>query len=361
MKIGIITYHRAHNYGAVLQCYALSTKLTLCGHTVDVIDYYPNYFKEQYAIFSIKKFRKMSLRSKISYLWLFIMTYSTRNKRKKLFNAFIDKLPLTRKQYNEQDCMFENYDAIFFGSDQIWNPTLTFGEDKIFSGNFDKNGAKFIAYAASTSPQILNKKYERYFSGIIERYNSISVREESLANYLNNIKPETALVVLDPVLLLNEKKWSEIAIEPREKNYLLIYTVPQSEKVWELARMIAKEKQLKIIEVRPNVKVNRKKNVLQSVSPEEFLGYFKYASYIVTTSFHGTAFSVKFRKQFSTLKFGTHVDDRAFNLLSSIGLEERMIPIEKLHVPNNSIDYSQIEYKLNSHIEASIKFIESKI
>lgn len=361
MKIGIITYHRAHNYGAVLQCYALSTTLTLLGHTVDVIDYYPDYFKEQYATFSIKKFWRMSLKSKISYLRLFIMTYRIRSKRKELFNAFINKLPLTKKQYNEQDCMFEKYDAVFFGSDQIWNPTLTFGEDNVFSGNFDKNGAKFIAYAASTSPKILNKEYEGYFRGIIERYNAISSREESLANYLNNIKFGTARVVLDPVLLLNENQWSEIAIEPKEKNYLLIYTVPQSEKVWELARMIAKEKQLEIIEVRPNVKVNNKKNVLQTVSPEEFLGYFKYASYIVTTSFHGTAFSVKFKKQFSTLKFGTHVDDRAFNLLSSIGLEGRMIPVEKLYVPNDCIDYSLVEEILNSHIEASIKFIESKL
>ena len=82
MKFGIITYHRAHNYGAILQCYALSTTLTSLGHTVDVIDYYPDYFKEQYAIFSIKKFRKMSLKSKISYIRLLIMTYRTRSKRK---------------------------------------------------------------------------------------------------------------------------------------------------------------------------------------------------------------------------------------------------------------------------------------
>lgn len=359
MKIGIITYHRAHNYGAVLQCYALSTTLTLLGYTVDVIDYYPDYFKEQYATFSIKKFRKMSLRSKISYLRLFIMTYRTRSKRKELFNAFINKLPLTKKQYNEQDCMFEKYDAIFFGSDQIWNPTLTFGEDNVFSGNFDKNGAKFIAYAASTSSKILNNEYENYFRGIIERYNAISSREESLANYLNKIKPETAWVVLDPVLLLNEKRWSEIAIEPKEKNYLLIYTVPQSDKVWELARMIAKEKQLDIIEVRPNVKINNKKNILQTVSPEEFLGYFKHASYIVTTSFHGTAFSVKFKKQFSTLKFGTHVDDRAKNLLGSLGLAGRMVPIDNLQIPQDKIDYTRVEEKLSKLINDSIQFIKN--
>lgn len=361
MKFGIITYHRAHNYGAILQCYALSTTLTSLGHTVDVIDYYPDYFKEQYAIFSIKKFRKMSLKSKISYIRLLIMTYRTRSKRKKVFNAFINKLPLTRKQYNEQDCMFEKYDAIFFGSDQIWNPTLTFGEDKVFSGNFNKNGAKFIAYAASTSPKLLNEEYKKYFNGIIERFNAISTRETSLCKYLNELVTNSARVVLDPVLLLSKEDWSKIAIKPKEENYLLIYTVPQSDKVWQLARMIAKERNLKIIEIRPNVRTNNNSNILQTTSPEEFLGYFKYASYIVTTSFHGTAFSVKFNKDFATLKFGTHVDDRAKSLLGSIGLEERMVPTDNLHIPQNNINYTSVEKKLNKLISDSTQFIENAL
>ena len=361
MKVGILTYHRARNYGALLQCYALSSVLNQQGHSVNIIDYYPLYFKEQYAAFSWKKLKARSLKSKISYIVKLISTYSIRRKRVKAFENFIGKLPLTVKQYNENEYSFEDYDAIFFGSDQIWNPTLTFGEDKVFSGNFNKNGAKFIAYAASTSPKLLNEEYKKYFNGIIGRFNAISTRETSLCKYLNELAANSARVVLDPVLLLSKEDWSKIAIKPKEENYLLIYTVPQSEKVWELARMIAKEKQLEIIEVRPNVKVNNKKNVLQTVSPEEFLGYFKYASYIVTTSFHGTAFSVKFKKQFSTLKFGTHVDDRAFNLLSSIGLEGRMIPVEKLYVPDDCIDYSLVEEILNSHIEASIEFIESNL
>lgn len=361
MKIGIITYHRAHNYGAVLQCYALSTTLKLLGHDIEVIDYYPNYFKEQYNAFSFKKFKQGTLKSKISYLKLLLSTYFTKSKRSKVFNNFIERLPLTKKQYNELDYCFGKYDAIFFGSDQVWNPLLTFGEDNVFAGKFDKLGGKFISYATSTSPKILNNEYKNYFKDIAERFDAISAREQSLSDYMNSLVSGSSAVVLDPVLLLNEEDWSKVAVRPKEDNYLLIYTVPQSDKVWKLAEMIAKEKGLKIIEIRPNVRFNLKKNILQTVSPEEFLGYIKYASFVVTTSFHGTAFSVKFRKQFATLKLGTHVDDRAKNLLSSIGLTGRMIPQDNLYIPEGQIDYKVVDGKLSTLIADSINFIKNSL
>ena len=169
-------------------------------------------------------------------------------------------------------------------------------------------------------------------------------------------------MVLDPVLLLNEEKWTEIAVEPKIKDYILIYTVPKSDKVWELANLIAKEKGLEIVEVRPNAnKVNNKKGkgtILKVVSPNEFLGYFLHASYVVTTSFHGTAFSVKFQKEFVTLSLGGSIDDRAVNLLSSIGLSDRMISHENLYSPSTAIDYNKVNMKLEIMIKDSINYID---
>ena len=361
MKIGIITYHRAHNYGAVLQCYALSRKLSMLGHKVEVIDYYPTYFKAQYTSFSKENMKRMSLRAKLSYIANLILTSSTRRKRAAVFNNFISKLPLSNAQYTESNYNFNKYDAIFFGSDQVWNPLLTFGDDKVFSGDFNKQGGKFISYAASSSPKVYTQEYEKYFKGIIERFNSISVREKSLNDYINNIKPQTSEVVLDPVLLLDRDNWGQLAVKPSIEDYLLIYTVPQSPKVRELATLIAKEKGLKIIEIRPTVSRTTSSDALQTVSPEEFLGYFKYASYVVTTSFHGTAFSVKFQKQFATLKLGTSADDRATNLLSSIGLTDRMVAHNNLTIPQNEIDYTTVEQKLNVLIDSSVNFIEKSI
>ena len=324
---------------------------------MEVVDYYPFCFKEEYAQFSLSRQKGKPLKSKIAYIIRHLLALRNKKKRCKAFNDFLNSLPLTKQQYNELTTPPEGFDALFFGSDQIWNPLLTKGKDKIFCGNFEKNNCKFISYAASTNPQILNDEYREYFTGIVKRFNSISIRENSLCNYLNTISPSCSRVVLDPVLLLSKDDWSKIAIKPKEENYLLIYTVPQSNKVWEMARMIAKEKGLRIVEIRPYAEPGNSKNIMRHASPQQFIGYFKHASYIVTTSFHGTAFSLKFEKEFVTLKFGSAVDDRANNLLKSVGIEERMVSIGSLQIPNKEINYSVVTPKLEEQIEISNKFI----
>lgn len=358
MKIGIITYHRAHNYGAVLQCYALSTMLIKLGHEVEVIDYYPSYFQSQYALFSLTTFKSLSLKAKIVYLSKFILCMHLKRRRVKVFNEFINNLPLSQRRYDSTIDEITGYDALIFGSDQIWNPLLTGGEDKVFSGKIIKNKSLFISYAASTNPLICDEAHKPYFTGILSRFNAVSVRESSLMNYLNSIVPASTKVVLDPVLLLDKLQWEKIALLPKENDYLLIYTVPQHKSVRRLADMIALAKGLKVIEIRPYVTPKHQKGVLQTTSPNEFLGYFKCASFVVTTSFHGTAFSIKFNKQFITLRLGTGVDERAMSLLNSVGLNERMMSSDKLSVPANEIDYSLIVPKLNMLIDESIDFIK---
>ena len=361
MKIGIITFHRAHNYGAVLQCFALSTTLKDLGHSVEVIDYYPSYFKKQYALFSLNHFSQLSMKSKCAYLCKCLITSVSKTKRRKKFNLFINQLPLTDSQYNEKNYVFKKYDAIIFGSDQIWNPLLTSKEDNIFCGNFSKNNSLFISYAASTSPGILNTSYSNYFKDIANRFDSISVREQSLVEYFHSIGAKSATLVLDPVLLLPQEKWKNIAIPSTKKNYLLIYTVPQNPKVRELAEMIAKQKKLEIIEIRPTVNLKPTKKSLDTVSPNEFLGYFSGASFVVTTSFHGTAFSIIFQKQFVTLQLGTAQDDRAQNLLNQLGLKDRLVDHTHLINPESDIDYKKIQKKLDALIKHSKSFITKSL
>lgn len=361
MKVGIVTFHRAHNYGAVLQCYALYKTLESLGNQVEVIDYYPTYFHEEYAVFSKKRFKLLSLKSKIVYLIKSVICWPTKQKRINKFNDFIKKLPLSSIQYMENTNYPLGYDYIVFGSDQIWNPLLTEGIDNIFSGGFPKNNTKFIGYAASTNPRLLNKEYTDYFKGIIARFDAISTRESSLCDYLNMLEPKSAFQVLDPVLLLEREGWEHLIVKPDIDNYVLIYTVPQSEDVYEMAKMIAVEKGLKVIEVRPYVDIQNKRNVFQTTSPEEFLGYFKYASYVVTTSFHGTAFSVKFQKEFVTLKLESEIDDRTYNLLKQIDILERMIPKKELRIPITKIDYKLVNKRMEKLIYESKEFIKNSI
>lgn len=356
MKIGIITFHRAHNYGAVLQCYALSQVLKENGNTVSVIDYLPEQFSIEYSLFP---FRNLSFKQKIVGLFKLLLVFDIKLKRSKVFNLFISKLPLSSVRLNESNFAIDKYDYIFFGSDQIWNPNLTKHVDNVYSGNFDGNGAKFISYAASSNPDVFITKYEEYFRGIISRFSAISVREYSLATYLNTLSPNCYKVVYDPVLLLNAESWATISERPKVSKYLLIYTVPQSSVVNEVAEQIAREMNLKVIELRPNVRNVRKTGFIQTASPTEFLGYIQYADFVVTTSFHGTALSVVFNKEFLTLSLNEKIDDRAKNLLASVGLQDRLV--KKYDGKLSDINWKSVNSKLQERVKDSLNFIKEAL
>ena len=354
MKIGVITFHRAHNYGAMLQCYALSEILKMLGHEVEVIDYLPTQFKIEYSIYP---FWHLSLWRKITQFLKILPVFDIKIKRSRAFNGFIKTLPLSRVSYNETNVDIKGYDVIFFGSDQIWNPTLTNNMDRVYCGDFPKCGTKFVAYAASTSPKILRDEYRSYFKGIIDHFDKISTREQSLTDYLNSISPGISRVVLDPVLLLSKDQWSKIAIRPKESKYLLVYTVPQHPDIMQVAQDIAADKGLEVIEIRPNVHNIRKKGYLQYVSPAEFLGYIMFADFVLTTSFHGTALSVVYEKQFITLSINELVDDRSRNLLSSLGLADRL-------KQSRDVRFGDVEYNpraLENMRESSIDYIKSSL
>lgn len=358
MRIGIITFHRAHNYGAVLQCYALCHVLKELGHKVEVVDYYPTYLRNQYNLLpSIK----IGVVLWLKYLMKLLPVLNVKVKRMRLFNSFINSLPLSDYQYNENTHVIQGYDVLVFGSDQIWNPLLSHGVDKIFSGFFRHGKTKFVSYAASTNPKMYTDEYKTYFEQILQSFDHVSVRENSFANYLNNLKSNSAVTVLDPVLLLSKDDWSAITINPVEKEYLLIYTVPQSSLVRKHAEFIAKLKGLQIIELTSAAKNIKGDDYRQIIGPRQFLGYFLNASYIVTTSFHGTAFSIKFEKQFSNIRLGTSVDDRACSLLELMGLINHAISNVNLYEEPELINYSDVTVKLNHYREKSLSYIKESL
>lgn len=363
MKIGIITFHRAHNYGAVLQCYALIKTLEklFTNSSIEVIDYYPKYFKAQYSI--LPNF-KLGIKRWLKGIFKLLPIFRSKYKRMIFFNEFINSLPLSNHQYNEKTQNIDSYDILIFGSDQIWNPVLTNGIDPIYVGAFQHCSTTCVSYAASTNPELCNNKNIDYFKYIINSFDYISTRENFLSDFLNSIKPNSSTTVLDPILLLKEEEWSKIAECPLEKNYLLIYTVPQSPLVYQHAEYIASSLNLKIIEITPSVRYIRKthnKIYKQTLNPYQFMGYIKFADYVVSTSFHGTAFAIKFRKEFSTIRTGTSADLRSINLLSICGLEKRAIDNNNLRQKNSIIDYEKVNIRLDKYINKSISYLRNCI
>lgn len=351
MNIGILTFHRAHNYGAVLQCYSLSKTLEQLGHKVEVIDYLSSKFGAEYALYPNLRY---TLRQNAGKTLRLLTAYKHARQRYNGFNAFIERLPLS-KPYEPGTRSVSGYDAVVFGSDQIWNPRLTKGIDPLYAGDLEKNGTRFVAYAAGTTPKVLNKHYEPYFRGILQRFDAITTREASLCRYLNHLQPGVAREVLDPVLLQSPEAWERMADAPGETNYLLIYTVHESPGLYHLARKLAKERQLKVVEIRPDTKKGGLPGALRAETPEAFVGWFAKASFILTNSFHGTAFAALFNKPFFTLSINKAFDDRSASLLDKLGLAHRLVAAHAPLKAHPDLDFTAPNEALARWKQASLE------
>lgn len=339
MKVGILTFHCAHNYGAVLQAYALQEYIKTLGHKVYIIDYRPDYLLKPYSIINKSRLKSKSLIKGVGKFVFELFYLRSRYRKHKKFEKFINEkfslLPVEK---------IKELDSIVFGSDQIWNYKITNGSfDKVFLGKFKgkvNEHCKLISYAASSGSIQIPYEAKNEVKNALYKFDAISVREESLRiEILDKLSlAKEVQTVLDPTLLVTSSKLIRNQTAQR-RPYVLIYQVCSSTLVYKLAKKISKELNLDIVEINSSVKYEFRSYAYNTIGPDEFLTLFSNASFIITTSFHGTVFSLINEKPFFTIKFGTAVDGRVSNLLKSIGLESRHISGE------SEFTYSKINYK----------------
>lgn len=322
MKIGILTFHFARNYGAVLQCYALQRFLEDSGHQVQVIDYRPESLTKGYKVFDIKRFwgitpgkfyRKTSTELKV---------YQYRKARYQKFEDFVgSRLNLTSPVKGVDEFRADDFDLLIVGSDQVWNTRLTEGYDNMYWGKYRAQPERLVSYAASGEDGFAASDQARQ---LLDAFTFISVREKSLADKMKALLQKEVYPVSDPTLLLRPEKWGELAENPGiDEPYLLYYQVRKSPYALEQARQVAQERGLKFICLSAKSEDENSPEVA-SLSPEEFVGLFNNATYVVTTSFHGTAFSIIFGKDFLSADTTDGKGTRQKDLLSELGLEDRL-------------------------------------
>jgi len=361
MKIGLLTFHAAHNYGAVLQAFATQEKVKELGYTIEVINYNPDYLIKQ-KLFPISSKQSFIINAKLVFEG--IITLPWKIKRRQNFIDFnSNKLNLSKKDY-ENVPFKENidYDIYIMGSDQVWNCKLTKGFDSVYLGNFKtKPAAKKISYAASMSHYALTNEQKQEFSKLITNFNAISVREEELHNYLANNYNQESTVVLDPTLILEAEKWSSMAVKPKiAKKYVLVYSIDLRNEAMRMANAIAKEIGAEVIELSMNVDKNVLKNGFQTASPEEYVGLFQHAEFVITSSFHGTAFSVIFNKPFFSIAHGGDKDSRQKTILNNLGVIDRFV--SKDATPSfKTLDYTIPNKKLKVMRETSMQFLKDNL
>jgi hypothetical protein len=313
MKIGIITFHCADNYGAVLQAFSLyrKTKELYSDGEVYIVNYCPESIVKHYRL--IKLTRVRAFISSIVQLPFSI-------KKKVSFNKF-RKRNIQLLDVKEISCL----DYLICGSDQIWNPRLTDGVDSHYFGSIEGFKGKVVAYAASDGGYLNDVEVE-IFRKYLENISVLSVRESTMIPFLKQYKQDIS-VVLDPVFLNDKKFWEQFASKRKYQKYILIYCLEENANILQDAYEVAKQKGCKVIELTYGFPLKRILKINHTIIPDasipDFLSYILYADYVFTNSFHGTAFSIIFNKSFFTYNLRSKLNDRMTDLLNRVGLLDR--------------------------------------
>lgn len=355
--IGILTFHRTRNYGAILQCYALQKFLLLNNLNCETIDYNNKYLKR---IYSLNPFSSKNIKGVVKK----IITLPSEYINQKGFNKFTKKyIRISQKKYNESSIKNANniYESFLAGSDQIWNYELS-GKDNNYFMNFCDCKRKKNSYAASFGSGMIKEVYLNTIFKLLEEQNNISIRENEIIEFLQKKGLKKRITqCIDPVFLLDEEQWSKIADTKKIKlnNYIFVYEVAVTPYLKEYASYLQKKLNKKVIFVsksKKNIKGGKK---LSCVTPELFLSLIKNADYVLTSSFHGMAFSLIFKKQFlfdlpsNKQEFGS----RLTNLSQISGTQSQIIKsnFEKCNL--NKLNYNLINNKLEKEIKKSKEYL----
>jgi len=330
MKIKTITCHDVYNVGASLQAYALQRYLSNLGNEVEIIDYKPEYLLH-YRLMGVNNpvYNRPILREMYQLMKLPGRLKARRSIRKKKFDVFReDYLRTTPKTYHSIKDLKKCppiADMYIAGSDQIWNPLFKNGRDPSFFLQFGDEFTRRVSYAASFATDWIE---EPYFSDIqewLQSFDSISVREKSGLRILESMG-YIGIQVCDPVFLLEKDIWESLEVYSGKKPYLFVYDFDNNKLLHTIAKQLAEKYNWSIISVN---QLEGADEIVGSMGPREFLGYIKNAEFIISNSFHATAFSLIFNKNFYVLNRNEMINMRMSDLLSDMGLDDRIISSEK--------------------------------
>jgi hypothetical protein len=364
MRIGIITFHDAVNYGAVLQCYALSQYLGQCGHEVEVIDYHRLVAKQPGA----PRRRLMDYPRLILRKLRVIAGRRSQDDKRRIFQEFVARqLPLTQAKYLGIDALRADppqCDAYICGSDQIWNDRFWNGFDEGYFLRFGGEAVRRIAYA----PGVPGSEFERAgigrFKELIADFNALSAREGIGQGLIEQATGESAPVVTDPTILFGE--YSDV-LKPVEApaDYILSYGLPAYDTVEiqadDCVKQLKQASGFPVVAIKMGVESLLKKKVY---SPFEWLWLIKNASQFVTNSYHGLIFSILFQQDVYVVPRDADPngqDARLLFLLNRYGLSERYITDPDQMKSVSPIDWARVSSLIEKDRSFSREFLEQAL
>jgi len=368
MKVGLITLHSSFSYGACLQTYATCEVIKKMGHKVEIINYVNKYEQNQNHLIIYNK--KLSVLRNIKNCLdnIFLNKYYN---RKKAFTKFHKSFSMTSRYTDKSELDNLEYDVVISGSDQLWNPDIFGGLEDAFFLNFGKI-SKRISYAASAGSHYFSEEELQTIIPLLKKYTAISVREDFLQKQLSELAGISSVVVIDPTLLLSKSEWLNLRplhMPLMDEEYILVYMigVPYGEykkKYAPIVRYYAEKLGVKVYAVSSasNTKYYACDKNLCTLTPEGLIHAINNAQLVITSSFHGVAFSINLNKEFVALKTANPL--RVDNLLKITGLENRLmnsfddVVCEKMLA---KIDYEEVNVKLTRLRDTSYGWLKENL
>lgn len=355
MKIITVTCLRAKNYGAVLQAFALHKKLQELGFDNYLLDYpYENSIYE--------KIRLNSIKNCLITIYINLNSFIRRKKMHNLtenFSEFVSKnIQLTKCYENSKDLDINAPEADIYltGSDQVFSPSNNEFYNKMRFLDFGDKKTKRVSYAASVGNYTLTDQEKEYVINNLTNFSTLSIRESTGINYFESFFPHTYFNHIDPIFLLLKENWEKYCVPINEGRYILVFPLLGNKLMQQTIDEIKKKSNLKVISVQTRSdKIIKADKYIFDATPFEFLSYIKNADYVLTTSFHGTAFSILLEKEFYTL-IKEYRPQRMECLLKLVGLENRLV--KDKFVFQDKIDYTPIRKKIDEERSKAIDYLK---
>ena len=373
---GILTlYYKNYNFGGLLQAYALPMVLRdRFGIDAEQICYSLYIEKKEYG--DIKnKIQINNVIYKMGILFFSRLTEKKINRRKRVFEQFMDEIPHCKDVYDFQTigkCL-SKYQLLICGGDQIWNVCNGISNLNIFTLNFAPESIKKIAYAPSMAVLEIDNDGRKCMEQGLAGLKAISIREKRSINILKSITDNNIEIVVDPVLLLTKDEWNKELKKTRIKNkYILCYLINDNTGQREAVKRIAIKHRLQIVTF-PHILANAVRTCElffgdirdYTSGPREFIGLIEDAEFVITDSFHACVFSMIFETPFVVFERNQsdekgNMNSRIYDFLEEYHLENQLVTDKELVEMNDipRVDYTYAHEHWDKRRKESLEYLE---
>ena len=368
MKVGILTFHNAYNYGAVLQAFSLQSAIEKLGHQAIILNFENDAIAQTYDIYQNTR-RKYRLFFKVFLPNRLKNELSTANTRYRNFDFFFQHFYHLSEPLNSNDLknIAGEFDAIIGGSDQIWNMEITNHSLEYFLSFANRKMVRKIAYAPSFGAYKIPSEDIDLLTPLINDFDYLSVRESTAAEKLRGFSKNSISYVLDPVFLLNISEWDTIKAKPVcDKPYVFMYNIGDDANLNDAAKDAAQKLGLPLYGICLTSVIPMQKKIYidkSGMGPTDFISLISSAQLILTNSFHCTAFSVLYQKPFIVVKSLKVDNGRQQEFLRQIGMEDNIMQNIEICDFDRLLnyDYKKTQRILDKKIELSYHFLSEAL